>query len=75
MTLHEMRNIQETRKAACNTGNTDLHRSPISCYVMPGCIMPVIMEVHKATEQKVKKLIGQFNKEEMDKLLKLLEDL
>ena len=73
--LHEMRNIQETRKAACNTGNTDLHRSPISCYVMPGYSMPVQVQASPAKLAQVKKLITQFNKGEREKLLKMLDDV
>lgn len=73
--LHEMRNIQETRRAACNTGNKDLHRSPISCYVMPGYSMPVAVQASDSKMAQVKKLITQFNAGERERLLKSLEEL
>lgn len=71
----EQRNIRETRKAACNTGNTDLDRRPVSAIVMPGYSLPVTLEASKGTLKKVKQLIQQFNKGERDKLLRMLEQL
>lgn len=69
----EQRNIRETRKAACNTGNTDLERKPVIAIVMPGYSLPATIEPPKGTLKKVKQLIRQFNKGERDKLLRMLE--
>jgi hypothetical protein len=72
--LHELRNIKETRRAACNTGNTDLHRSPVSAIVMPGySLPPTVVQVPKSVEKKVKQLTKRFNKGELAKLLQMLE--
>jgi hypothetical protein len=71
----ELYNMQQTRLAACNTGNKDLHRSPLCIICMPGySVPPRPVKVDKPAAQ-LRKLINQFNAGEREKLLAMLEEL
>jgi hypothetical protein len=71
----EQRNIKETRRASCNTGNDDLERRPVSAIVMPGYSLPVEPPKPTKAEREIKKLLKRFNKGEKDKLLRLLQEI
>lgn len=68
---YEAYNIQQTRKAACNTGNKDLSVAPISAYVMPGYSLPVQKEKPKEAAF-LKNLLKTLSAKDIRELIKEL---
>lgn len=71
---YEAYNIQQTRKAACNTGSKDLHRGSISCIIMPGYSLPPA-QVDTTEADYLKKITKGLSRQEIKQLLAELGEL
>ena len=70
----EVYNIQQTNKAACNTGNKNVKVSPISAIIMPGYSLPIPQTAPIREDAFLRNLLKSLKTKDIQELLKELEE-